>query len=446
MTAVPSKTFLKRFFGKMPRARLYGHGFALFISFLRSVFAPLRRGHRVEEFEAAFGDKFGFKHCHTASTARVCLYLALKSLDLPKGSEVLMTPVTIADMVNMIRVADLEPTFVDIEMGSYNVDIDHLNGQITPETKVLFVTHLMGLVPNMEAIRKIADDHGILVIEDFSQNFGSTFEGSKIGTMGVASIASVSMMKTVCCYIGGIFCTNDPDLSERFKAVYKEAIGDAIPRKIVSRLLFKNCLLQLALSRLGFSLVTYYAVKLLTRFSGKEVSNYQRANVYKLANEPDIFLRTEPPQQLLFGMSDVQARLALRSLEGVDAGNRRRMDLVGVLYDSIDTRFHARLPRPHDWDGSVFWRMGVLVDDPVQFREFMFESYIDTGYTNLFCCTDVPEFREFRSPTPTASRIISNVVMLPVHSTYSESDMRWIGHCVNQYLSQHEADDGARTL
>jgi hypothetical protein len=65
----------------------------------------------------------------------------------------------------------------------------------------------------------------------------------------------------------------------------------------------------------------------------------------------------------------------------------------------------------------------------------MLERYIDTGLTNLFCCSTVDEFAEYKSPTPMASHIMSNAVLIPIHAdTMGLADMRWIGLAINDYF------------
>jgi len=425
----------KRFFRKLPRAQLYGDGFSLLVAALKAIFGSLEKNSQAAELEKQYALRYQRKHTKTLSTARLCLNFTLRAMELPPGSEVLMTPLTIADMVNMIRAAGHKPVFVEMEPGSFNLDMEDFEKKITPKSRVLLITYLMGLVPDMDQIVETAQKHNLQIIEDISQNYGSSYKGKLIGTYGVASIASVSMMKTVCGYIGGIFSTDNDILFRKFAEICDREIKVPIPRRILLKLLIKNIQLIIATSTMVFSVFTYYLVKLLTNIFPRVIANFQRGNINMLTGEPDPILRDTVSEKLLFGFSDIQAGLVLNTMADSVTGNRKRKELVQELMETVNRKHHPRLPQPADFEGSVFWRYSVMVDDPKRFRQFMLERYIDTGLTNLFCCSTVNEFAEYKSPTPIASRIMSNAVLLPIHAdTMGPRDMQWIGQAINDYF------------
>jgi len=425
----------KRFFRKLPRAQLYGRNTALFAAAAKALFGSLEKGPLATKLEKQFADQYQFTYSTSLSTARLCLNFTLRAMELPPGSEILMTPLTIADMVNMIRAAGHKPVFVEMESGSFNIDSEDLEKKITPKSRVLLITYLMGLVPDMDRIVATARKHNLQIIEDISQNYGSSYKGKLIGTYGVASIASVSMMKTVCGYIGGIFSTNDESLYRKFSEIYDREIKAPIPRLILLKLLIKNIQLIIATSTTVFSVFTYYLVRLLTNVFPRVIANFQRGNINMLTGEPDPILRDTVSKKLLFGFSDIQAKLVLNTMADAEAGNLKRRELVSVLMDTVNKKHHTCFPRPADFKGSVFWRYSVMVAAPEQFRQFMLEKYIDTGLTNLFCCSTVDEFSEYKKTTPMASRIMSNAVLIPIHAdTMTPEDMRWIGKAINDYF------------
>ena len=427
--------YLNRFFRKLPRAQLYGNSFALLGATLKALFGSLNKGSQAVELEKKFANRYHRKHTMTISTARLCLNYTLRAMELPPGSEILMTPLTIADMVNMIRAAGHKPVFVEMEAGSFNFDMEDLEKKITPKSRVLLITYLMGLVPDMDRIAETARKHNLQIIEDISQNYGSSYKGKLIGTYGVASIASVSMMKTVCGYIGGIFSTDNETLYRNFTTICDREIKSSIPRRILLKLLIKNIQLIIATNTTVFSVFTFYLVKLLTNAFPRVIANFQRGNINMLTGEPDPILRDTVSEKLFFGFSDIQADLVLNTMADSETGNRKRKELVQKLMETVDKKYHSRLPQPADFEGSVFWRYSVMTENPEQFRQFMLERYIDTGLTNLFCCSTVKEFAGYARPTPIASRIMSNAVLIPIHAeTMKEEDMCWIGQAINDYF------------
>jgi len=234
-------------------------------------------------------------------------------------------------------------------------------------------------------------------------------------------------------YRGG--STDNEALYRKFTEITDSEIKVPIPRRILLKLLIKNIQLIIATSTTVFSVFTYYLVKLLTNIFPRVIANFQRGNINMLTGEPDPILRDTVSEKLLFGFSDIQAGLVLNTMADSVTGNRKRKELVQELMETVDKKHHPRLPQHAYFEGSVFWRYSVMTENPEQFRQFMLERYIDTGLTNLFCCSTVKEFSEYESPTPMASRIMSNAVLLPIHAdTMDSKDMHWIGQTINEYF------------
>ncbi len=125
---------------------------------------------------------------HTAAAvagpyARTCFYFLLKALNLPENSEIIATPINIHDMFNMALCAGLRPVFIDIDPANYQMSPELLEQAITPRTRAVLVTHLFGIVPDMERIAAICSKHGLMLIEDASHSFGATLHGQTDGNL-----------------------------------------------------------------------------------------------------------------------------------------------------------------------------------------------------------------------------------------------------------------------
>src|SRR5208283_882898 len=126
----------------------------------------LKIGKNVAEMERKVADLYGKKlglMCNSGSSA---IYLALELLDLPKGSEVITSPLTFSTDVSPIVRGGWVPVFVDVEPDTYNVDVSRIEELITDKTKAMLFPNLAGNAPDWDAIRDIADRHGLKVIED----------------------------------------------------------------------------------------------------------------------------------------------------------------------------------------------------------------------------------------------------------------------------------------
>ena len=141
--------------------------------------------------------------------------LLLASLDLPPKSEVLITALTIPDMVRIIKDHDLVPVPLDLDLDTMGPQLDVLRRAITPATKAIVVAHLFGGRVPMEPILALAREHGLLVIEDCAQAYtGSEFRGHAEAD---ASMFSFGPIKTATALGGAVIRVRDDRLLDRMR-------------------------------------------------------------------------------------------------------------------------------------------------------------------------------------------------------------------------------------
>src|SRR5690606_36101982 len=124
--------------------------------------AGLAPGPHAAALEAAFRELTGAAKACALPAARVALRFVFEALDLPPGSEVAMTPVTIPDVVNAVRIAGLRPRFVDLAPGSCNLDLDAIARAVGPQTRALLLTDLCGIPSDLDAVRAAAERLGLV--------------------------------------------------------------------------------------------------------------------------------------------------------------------------------------------------------------------------------------------------------------------------------------------
>lgn len=147
-------------------------------------------GNEVSAFEEDFARYIGAKHCVGVGNGLDALVLAIEALDLPEQSDVLVASNTyIATILAIVR-AGHHPVLVEPELETFNLDAGRLEGALTPTTRAICVTHLFGKTARMDAICKIATDHGLHVIEDCAQSHGARLDGRMTGTFGAAGCFS----------------------------------------------------------------------------------------------------------------------------------------------------------------------------------------------------------------------------------------------------------------
>jgi dTDP-4-amino-4,6-dideoxygalactose transaminase len=140
----------------------------------------------------------------------------MAALGVGKGDEVITTPFTFWATVECIVHVGATPVFVDIEPGTYNMDIAQVEAAITPRTKAILPVHIFGQVVDMDPLLEIAEHHGLKVIEDACQAIGATYKGVRAGSLAHAAAFSFFPSKNLgCAGDGGIITTDDADLAAR---------------------------------------------------------------------------------------------------------------------------------------------------------------------------------------------------------------------------------------
>jgi len=177
-------------------------------------------GPEVAELEQKLAEYVGVKHCITVASGTVSLEIALRALGIGPGDEVITVPFTWISTAEVISLIGAKPVFVDIEPKTYNIDIARLEAAFSARTKAVIPVSLFGQMPDYAQINRIAEAHGVTVIEDGAQSFGARQHGKP--SCGVTTIGSTSFFpaKPFGCYgDGGALFTSDDSLAERMKAI-----------------------------------------------------------------------------------------------------------------------------------------------------------------------------------------------------------------------------------
>ncbi|WP_405609319.1 DegT/DnrJ/EryC1/StrS family aminotransferase [Polaribacter sp. Asnod1-A03] len=196
-------------------------------------------GPLVHEFQADLEKYLSVKHVIPCANGTDALQIAMMGLGLEQGDEVITADFTFAATVEVIGLLKLTPVLVDVDVETFNIDIEALKRSITPKTKAIVPVHLFGQVANMEAVLEIAKRHNLFVIEDNAQAIGANYtfkDGTikKAGTIGNVGTTSFFPSKNLGCYgDGGAIFTNDDDLAHIIRGIvnhgmYKRYYHDVV--------------------------------------------------------------------------------------------------------------------------------------------------------------------------------------------------------------------------
>lgn len=177
-------------------------------------------GPEVAELEARLADYTGAAHCISVANGTDALQIALMSLGVGMGDEVISPGFSHISTAEAIAVLGARPVYVDIDPLTYNLDARLLDAAITPRTKAIIVVSLYGQCPDFDAIHAIASRYGIPVIEDAAQSFGATYKGRKSCNLSTIACTSFFPSKPLGCYgDGGAIFTSDETLARSLKLI-----------------------------------------------------------------------------------------------------------------------------------------------------------------------------------------------------------------------------------
>jgi len=147
-------------------------------------------GDSVKGFEEEFSQFCDSKYCVGVASGTDALSLALKSLGVGGGDEVIAPANTFIATVLAISYTKAKPVLVDIDPDTYNIDLDRIEAKITSKTKVILPVHLYGRVVDMDKLLSLANKYNLKVVEDACQAHGATYKGKKAGSFGVVGCFS----------------------------------------------------------------------------------------------------------------------------------------------------------------------------------------------------------------------------------------------------------------
>lgn len=175
------------------------------------------QGKYVSKFEDEVKTYTGSEYALAVSNGTVALHLALVSLGIGSGDEVIVPDITFGATLNAVILAGAKPVLIDVEEKTWNLSVELLKKNITPKTKAIMPVHIYGIPCNMPEIMTIAKDNNLLVIEDCAEALGSSINGKHVGTFGDIGTFSFFGNKVITCGEGGAVIFNDVETYNKAK-------------------------------------------------------------------------------------------------------------------------------------------------------------------------------------------------------------------------------------
>jgi CDP-4-dehydro-6-deoxyglucose reductase, E1 len=200
----------------------------------------LTNGPKVVEFENAWGEWLGTKYnlmVNSGASANELTMLALNYIY--EEGEIIIPPLTWISDVSSVIFSGFKPVFCDINLKNLSFDIEKLKQVITPKTRAIFLTHVLGINGLTDELIQLCKDNNILLIEDVCESHGAEFKGQKVGSIGYASNFSFYFAHHMSTIEGGMICTNDEEFYQicralRSHGMTREMTNETMKQKVIN--------------------------------------------------------------------------------------------------------------------------------------------------------------------------------------------------------------------
>ena len=177
-------------------------------------------GTKTLEFEQAFAKYHGARHGIAVTNGTAALEVTMAGLGIGAGDEVILPDFTFVATASAVLFANALPVLVDVDAETWCIRPDLVEAAITPRTKAIIAVHMGGHPADLDALRKIAGDKGIALVEDSAHAHGSEWRGKKIGAIGVAGTFSFQASKLMTAGEGGMIITNNNEFERQARSVH----------------------------------------------------------------------------------------------------------------------------------------------------------------------------------------------------------------------------------
>ncbi|HVP35898.1 MAG TPA: DegT/DnrJ/EryC1/StrS family aminotransferase, partial [Terriglobales bacterium] len=349
----------------------------------------LTMGERVEEFENRFARFVKAKYAVALSSGTAALHLALKSLDVKAGDEVLVPSITFVATVNAILYCGAEPVFVDSEsLEDFNISAKDIERKITSKTRGIIVVHYGGFLSDMHKIGKLAKKYGLFVIEDSAHSIGTKYGSRMAGTLGDIGCFSFFSNKNLATGEGGMIVTDNQRLAQKARLLRSHGMTSPTWER------FKAVALDYDVVNLGY--------------------NYR--------------------------MTEIGAVLGLEQLKKLISNNKKRKILSEIYIEKLSGIENISIPfqnYPRDSSHHLF---PILLDTKIDRKSFM-QRLKEKGIQTSIHYLPVHKFSYYRKNypqktgnLPVSEEIGKREMSLPMHPRMTKNDVLSVCHQVKNIL------------
>lgn len=389
--------------------------------------SPSRENQLLDSFEAAFAEFIGVRNAIAISSGKAAFAAILRGLGAEPGDGIVLSAYNVPEVFSLLVGLGLRPILVDIDMDTFNLDLEKVDQVVDDRTHFLLVTHLYGCPLNANRVHAKAEQHGLQVIEDCAQALGASSSGKRVGAHGWPALFSFGPMKSLSTLKGGMVVTEDASLASSIRRTLTDRPLEA--RRAVLRTLVLSAGIKLLTQRRIFSMAVFPLLRAMEK-TGQSL-------VYKLAKmRPAAYESGRlDPASILHGMRGAQAAAGRLGLPAVLPAAVRRIHNAEQLRDELEGLPELRCQAPAPGTEPVWTNFVISTPKRDELRRALLEMGVDTTMGYLSACHRLPTAESPPGGCPNGDRLASTNLYLPIGEGLDSKDMEYIATTVRRFFS-----------
>jgi perosamine synthetase len=348
----------------------------------------VQAGPALGVFQQRMAQWLGVPYVFGTSMGRSAFQLALESLDLDKGAEIIFPALTFPVIPLIAQMLGYTPVFCAVDAETFNAGPQHIAPMITARTGAIVATHLFGQACPIHDVVALAGQHGIRVIEDCAHACGVRVDGRQVGTFGDVGVFSFAEGKNMPCLGGGAIATGDEAVARRAEAILAKAPTPATTALV--RTAFSIWVEWLLTRPVIFGL-TAYPVLRLQLCCGRPLMDSTVGDALL-----EDFRHTKPT---VSHMANLQAAIGLLQLEHIDAFNAGAQYNAQLLTTALETVPGIAIPQTQDDNHIyVYYPLTIAPEKRDVLRHYLLRHGVDSKITDMCDCTALAAFRDATGP------------------------------------------------
>ncbi|MDP7078269.1 MAG: DegT/DnrJ/EryC1/StrS family aminotransferase [Candidatus Undinarchaeales archaeon] len=377
-------------------------------------FSSFMEGEALARFEEAFARYLHAEHAVAVASGRYAFQLVMDAIGFTRKDEVIFPSLTIPVMPN-VAMWSAAVRFADVSLENYTLDPTAAADAVTPRTRAIVPTHLYGCPCDMGSLGDLAEDRGLVMIEDCAHATGALYKGRQVGTQGVASIFSMATGKTPMAFGGGIITTDDGAIDHAVREAVAKEVRPSRTR--TTKAVLKDTAVWALTRQPLFSLSVFPALALSSALGSLSGS----AATDPFAEE-ERRLETLPAGSR-GNLTNVQAVKGLSGLDHLDEELSRRRANAHALDRELADIPALTLPGAPRNAEHAYHGYCSRVKDRAGFMKRMLRRGVDTRATPMMACGSLSMFGGATGRCPTAEVLARELVHLPVHPPLGKPEM-----------------------